>query len=103
MTWQEVIAAALAVATTLGAAVRWLLQWLLGRQEQMQDRYLLAQRESEERWQKLHREMQARLDEERDARLADRTEHTREMRSIIDQFTALLSELRRSASSRPPP
>lgn len=100
MSIPELVGAVVAVLTVLGGAVRWLLQWVLARLEAQQDRYLAAQRESEERWLIRDRELQDELRAERRERLTDHRQHSSELREVIAEFADLAQSIK---SHRPPP
>lgn len=110
MSVPELVGAVVAVLGVLGGAVRWLLTWVLGRLETMQDKYLAAQaaaqasflaaqKESEERWLKRDRELQDELRKERSERLSDHRQHSVELRGVIAEFSQIATAIK---SRRPP-
>lgn len=99
MSVPELVGAVVAVLGVLGGAVRWLLQWVLGRLEAQQDRYLAAQKASEERWLTRDRELQDELRAERRERLTDHRTHSAELREVISEFSDLATAIK---SRRPP-
>ena len=100
--WVEIIAAAVGVLTALGAGMRWLLTWLVAQIKANQDAFIAALGETEKRFATALATKDARIDAERDARLADQRQHTEDMREMLDGFQETLRRVRVTSTVPPP-
>lgn len=94
-TWQQVLAAVVTTLTTLGIALKWFLEWLFAKLKERDDAFLKALTDLSTSHEKQERELQAKSDEQRDLRLADKSKH-------IETMQALAETLTKRAHSNPP-
>ena len=98
--WIQVLGAIVGVLTALGAGLRWLLTWLFAELKKVRDEYTRALKLQTDTFDAQLKEREKRVDEERDARLADKDRHAGEMRELVDLFREALTS---KQSERPKP